>query len=291
MFRNIALLTHFLRQRFFCTLPKGKYYPFDGQYLPINGFKVTFNGVIQLLSVHRTWISTQTESSSESDWENPMQTPLEWSHCGITSSENFNFFYVILFSWIICPIEGVLLTDGIFPKGNYVSHERTFLSVNGIQFSLCGTPTNLIFAHSARVEGRGTLGIYDWCSQSWLLDAPLPPPLHTLEPSLSIPRVWISSLQPSRALSLLLISVPWFSKFLLIFDHLSRVGFSHPLKKKKSTSKEPFTIGKCPRRNWPTAISYRNNSGGITRGFASAARFKNNVHRRDFGRRPIGFFF
>ncbi len=48
--------------------------------------------------------------------------------CGITSSENFNFFYVIPLRRIICPIEGVLLTDGIFQKGTYGSDERTFLS-------------------------------------------------------------------------------------------------------------------------------------------------------------------
>ncbi len=62
------------------------------------------------------------------------------------------FFYVIPLIGIICPINGVLLTDGIFRKGNYGSDERTFSPINRleavkpIQFSLCGIPTNLIFA-------------------------------------------------------------------------------------------------------------------------------------------------
>ncbi len=50
------------------------------------------------------------------------------SLCGITSSENLNFFYVIPLSGIICPIEGVLLMDGIFQKGTYGSDEWTFFS-------------------------------------------------------------------------------------------------------------------------------------------------------------------
>ncbi len=84
---QVALLS-----TFYNIPPKGKYYPFDGQYLPTNGFKFTFNGVIHIRSINRTWISTQMESDSESDWGNPTQTPFEWSLCGITSSENFNFF-------------------------------------------------------------------------------------------------------------------------------------------------------------------------------------------------------
>ncbi len=76
--------------------------------------------VIKLRSVNRTWISSRTESDSESDsesdWGNPTQTLFEWSLCGIASSENSNFFYVIPLSGIICPIEGVLLTDRIFRK-------------------------------------------------------------------------------------------------------------------------------------------------------------------------------
>ncbi len=86
---------------FFCTFlytydipPKWKYYPFGRQYLPINGFKFTFNGVIQVRSINQTWISTRMESYSESDWGNPTRTPFEWSLCGITSSENFNFFFL-----------------------------------------------------------------------------------------------------------------------------------------------------------------------------------------------------
>ncbi len=37
-------------------------------------------------------------------------------------------FYVILLNGIICPIEGVLLTDEIFRKWTYGSDERTFFS-------------------------------------------------------------------------------------------------------------------------------------------------------------------
>ncbi len=58
------------------------------------------------------------------------------------------FFYVILLSGIICPIKGVLLTKGpMDPMNGHFSPINGLESVNGIQFSLCGTPTNLIFAH------------------------------------------------------------------------------------------------------------------------------------------------
>ncbi len=62
-------------------------------------------------------------------------------------------FLLIPLMGIICPIKGVLLRDGIFQKGNYGSDEGHFSPINGlesiklIQFSLCGIPTNLIFAH------------------------------------------------------------------------------------------------------------------------------------------------
>ncbi len=47
-----------------------------------------------------TWM----EFDSESDWGNWIRTP--FSLCGITSSENFNFFYVIPLSGIIRSING-----------------------------------------------------------------------------------------------------------------------------------------------------------------------------------------
>ncbi len=84
-----------------------------------------------------------------------------------TSSENFNFFYIILLIRIVCPINGVLLMDGNFWKGNYRSDEWTFSpingleSVNGKQFSLCGIPTNLSFAH------RDWLRFRIWITYEW----------------------------------------------------------------------------------------------------------------------------
>ncbi len=81
--------------RFYDIPPNGKYYLFGGQYLPINEFEFTFNGVIQLHFVNRTWLSlcvihsfTWTESLSEFNWGNRKPTPFEWSLRGIISSEN-----------------------------------------------------------------------------------------------------------------------------------------------------------------------------------------------------------
>ncbi len=64
----------------------------------------------------------------ESDWGNWTRTPFEWPLSWITSSKNFNFFCVIPLIGIICLINGVLLTDGIFQKGSYGSDERAFSS-------------------------------------------------------------------------------------------------------------------------------------------------------------------
>ncbi len=90
---------------FYDIPPNGEYYPFAGQYLPINGFEFTFHGVIQLCSVNRTWLSlcvirsfAWTESLLESDWGNQRQTSFEWFLCGITLSE-----YLVIgigFTWI-----------------------------------------------------------------------------------------------------------------------------------------------------------------------------------------------
>ncbi len=162
---------------------KWKYYLFGGQYLPTNGFKFTFIGVIQLRPINRTWISTRTES----DWGISTQTPFVWSLCGITSSENFNFFLCNSVKRNhICPTEGVLLTDGIFRKGTYGSDKRTFFShksVNGIQFSLCGTPTNLIFAHRVILI-------------PWLELVPVPL-VHQFREWIQ-PSVWVHSIIPFR---------------------------------------------------------------------------------------------
>ncbi len=128
---TILYVNNFFYTFLYDILRNGKYYLFGGQYSPINGFKFTFNRVIQLHSLTRTWNSLCVNNSftrTESDWGNLTRTLFEWSLCGITSSENFNFLYVILLIGIICPFNRVLLTDGIFQKGNYGSDERIFLS-------------------------------------------------------------------------------------------------------------------------------------------------------------------
>ncbi len=109
---------------FFCTPPKGKYYPFDRQYLPIDGFKVTFNGVIQLPSL----------SGHEFPHKrSPIQSPIEGIPRRIRLSDPT--VGSLPLSGIICPIEGVLLTIKFSEKGTMDPMNGHFSPINGLDYN------------------------------------------------------------------------------------------------------------------------------------------------------------